>query len=407
MVVAFAKASHPSKTATARATALFVTGDNTGPSILELLVYTGWGADIATCFDLCRDTRVNPNLWLLADAARGRKRRTRLMRASATGDVKRLREMLAFPRVDVNRRDLNGLTALSWASSNGHLPVVCELLDRGAFTLPSRKPDDVDVMPLHAAALAGHAHVVREPVARGADVNVRSFDGWQPLMSASYNGRADVVMALLDLGADVNARVDSGNMTSLMLAATKGNMAAVCALLAAPGIDIDLENIYGRTALFFACERGHLDVVRALLNRGASARPSFGGDDFRSATPLSIAATLGHMDVVREFLARGTDINAVATGSSRTPLMLVATAGSAVGIAMLVECGADVNVRTPRGTALVEAATFGQPEAVDALLAVPGIDLTITTRDGVTALQCARIHGHPAIAAVLAAAMAH
>ena len=58
--------------------------------------------------------------------------------------------------------------------------------------------------PLHAACLAGHAHVVRALLRRGAYVNSANGDKETVLMTAALGGRTDVVELLLELGADPN-----------------------------------------------------------------------------------------------------------------------------------------------------------------------------------------------------------
>ena len=65
--------------------------------------------------------------------------------------------------------------------------------------------DKQDAEPLHWAALQGHAAVVEELAAAGADVDsvaLGSVPG-RPLNWAVRGGNADVVQSLLQLGADV------------------------------------------------------------------------------------------------------------------------------------------------------------------------------------------------------------
>ena len=87
----------------------------------------------------------------------------------------------------------------------------------------------------------------------------------------------------------------------LRQAAVRGDSAAVKALLDA-GTPINAANSYGATALTFACDRGNLEVVRLLLDRGADASRK---DEFYGSTAIGWAAYNGHADVVRELLARG------------------------------------------------------------------------------------------------------
>ena len=50
----------------------------------------------------------------------------------------------------------------------------------------------------------------------------------------------------------------------LLAAAKKGDADAVQALLA-KGVDVNAKNSYGATALSFAADKGHLEVVKLLL----------------------------------------------------------------------------------------------------------------------------------------------
>jgi hypothetical protein len=87
----------------------------------------------------------------------------------------------------------------------------------------------------------------------------------------------------------------------LNAAARKGDAAAVKALLD-KGIKPDAKWRYGQTALFPACDRGHIEVVRLLLERGASVTVR---DSFYQATPLTWALNKGHAAVAMLLLEKG------------------------------------------------------------------------------------------------------
>ena len=55
---------------------------------------------------------------------------------------------------------------------------------------------------------------------------------------------------------------------ALRSAAREGDLGQIEELLAG-GAPVDAPNRYGATALFFAADRGHLDVVRRLADAGA------------------------------------------------------------------------------------------------------------------------------------------
>lgn len=93
----------------------------------------------------------------------------------------------------------------------------------------------------------------------------------------------------------------------LWAAARKGELASVKQLLAA-GVDVDVRTRYGATALSFACDHGHFDVVRTLVDWGADVNVK---DTFYKSTPLGWAASGGHGEIVKLLLGHGaTDADA-------------------------------------------------------------------------------------------------
>jgi hypothetical protein len=70
-------------------------------------------------------------------------------------------------------------------------------------------------------------------------------------------------------------------------AARKGDAAAVKKLLD-EGVDVNTKFRYNATALFYACDHGHLEVVKVLLDRGAAMDVK---DTFYGFTPLALATS--------------------------------------------------------------------------------------------------------------------
>jgi len=68
-------------------------------------------------------------------------------------------------------------------------------------------------------------------------------------------------------------------------AARKGDAATVKKLLD-EGVDVNTKFRYNATALFYACDHGHLEVVKVLLERGADMGLK---DTFYGFTPLALA----------------------------------------------------------------------------------------------------------------------
>ncbi len=91
------------------------------------------------------------------------------------------------------------------------------------------------------------------------------------------------------------------DVDALHAAARAGAIEQVRELLDA-GVPVDAENEYGTTALFFAADRGHLDLVLLLLRRGADPDRS---DRFYGATPMVWALTNEHTEVAALLLRHG------------------------------------------------------------------------------------------------------
>ena len=89
----------------------------------------------------------------------------------------------------------------------------------------------------------------------------------------------------------------------LLEASQKQDIAKVKALLAA-GVDVNSTNDYNATALFFACDRGNKELVKILLEAGAS--PNF-KDRFYQATPITWAMQKGNDELVVMLLKAGVD----------------------------------------------------------------------------------------------------
>ena len=88
----------------------------------------------------------------------------------------------------------------------------------------------------------------------------------------------------------------------------------------------------GQSALLVAAYGGHVDVVEALLAKGAEvdAVDNFG------KTPLMGAAEVGHADIVRVLLAAGADVNARAKSGANA----LTWASDAKVRALLLQAGA-------------------------------------------------------------------
>jgi ankyrin repeat protein len=134
------------------------------------------------------------------------------------------------------------------------------LLEAGAWSSDCRE-DTV------WAANLGRPAVLQAMLEQGADPNVEALMG-RPVSVAARRGDLESVRLLLDAGADPNV---SGRTTTVFSEALEGDHTEVVLLLLQHGAAPDLEPQWpGARALQLAAMRGHLRVVRKLVERGAS-----------------------------------------------------------------------------------------------------------------------------------------
>jgi hypothetical protein len=99
-------------------------------------------------------------------------------------------------------------------------------------------------------------------------------------------------------------------------AARKGDAAAVKKLLD-DGVDVNTKFRYNATALFYACDHGHVEVVKVLLDRGADLGVK---DTFYGFTPLMLAMGPAqkkkpeHTEIAKLLIAKGAPGQDVALG---------------------------------------------------------------------------------------------
>ena len=156
-------------------------------------------------------------------------------------------------------------------------------------------------------------------------------------------------------------------------------------------------------ALYDAAERGWAEAIRRLLNEGAEIN----WQNSAGWTPLMIAAAEKHLEAVELLLAAKADPN-IRNNYGRTALMFAVIYGQNDIVARLLAAGANpdlVPFDQSGWTALIAAAARGHARTVQLLLQ-SGADPNIRARNGQTALELARSEGHEDVVRILTAAIA-
>ena len=275
---------------------------------------------------------------------------------------------------------------------------VDEVLD-GRFTKVTLKQYYNDGQPLHIAARYGRLEVVQLLISNGVAVNAlyRSWtvvdevhstyntadhkhrlDNRTALMVAAARDRSRVISTLLGVGADPNLQ-DSVGTTALTLAAENGNKVCLSTLIEA-GANINIQDQQGYTAMLNAARSGNVDALEALTSAGAPLDCR----NYEGRTALSIVASEGHTECIKLLVEKGADVGDCDQDECEwTPLHWAARNGNSESLLRLLEAGAALEARSlDRGrTALSLAVIYGHTSCAEILLQ-RGADVDIRDREG-------------------------
>ncbi|XP_067352819.1 histone-lysine N-methyltransferase EHMT2 isoform X3 [Channa argus] len=262
--------------------------------------------------------------------------RAALQKAILTQDTERKKKLRFHPR------------QLYPAAKQGEAQRVLLMLMEGID--PTYQPDSQNKRSaLHAAAQRGLLEICYMLIQAGAQVDAQDKDMRTPLLEAIINNHIEVARYLIQNGACVYHAEEDG-YTGLHHAAKLGNLEIVSMLLETGQVDVNAQDNGGWTPIIWAAEHKHVEVIQALLNRGADVTindkelnvclhwAAYAGNvdiaelvlnagcflssvNMHGDTPLHIAAREGYLECVTLFLSRGADIDIV-NREGDTPLTL-------------------------------------------------------------------------------------
>ncbi|XP_067565177.1 fibronectin type 3 and ankyrin repeat domains protein 1 [Pseudorca crassidens] len=207
----------------------------------------------------------------------------------------------------------------------------------------------------------------------------------------------DLLLRILQGG---NVKVDVPNkfgFTALMVAAQRGYTRLV-KILVSNGTDVNLQNGSGKDSLMLACYAGHLDVVKYLRRHGAS----WDARDLGGCTALHWAADGGHCNVIEWMIKDGCEVDPTDAGSGWTPLMRVsAVSGNQEVASLLIDAGADVNMKDKDGKTPLMVAVLNNHEELVQLLLDKGADASVKNEFGKGVLEMARVFDRKNVVSLL------
>lgn len=191
-----------------------------------------------------------------------------------------------------------------------------------------------------------------------------------PLTQTIMWNQPAVTKTLLELGAyQKSMSVNSaGQPERLILWAAARNCVAALKELLRHGVDVNTkkEPPTERTALIVAARRGNLETVEALLEHGADTEAPDMSTGWR---PLHWAARLGHLSVVKLLLDSGAEIDAQMSRSLDTTILLAAKHYEFDALEILLDRGANLDLAgKDNRTVLFHVIRKGSEELMKTLL---------------------------------------
>ena len=157
-----------------------------------------------------------------------------------------------------------------------------------------------------------------------------------------------LVKSLLSKGVNPNS-VDANGNPMLILAIKDRSNNVIELLLKDPKIDVDLSNKSGETPLMIASIDGNLPLAKTLVLQNKALL------DHISWTPLHYACAKGHLDVAQFLIANGATVDSLSLGNT-TPLMMAVQSGNEQLVKLLLDKGADLQLRNAQGLTAIDIA---------------------------------------------------
>ncbi len=237
-----------------------------------------------------------------------------LIQACKDGELAKVTQAVT-DGADLNKKNPDNQTPLYIAVANKHKPIVEYLLSKGANI--SEKNGEYGSSALHKACASGALDIAKVLVNAGADVNLKSDEGYTPLSNAVSNNKQITVKYLISNGANIGEKNGKLGVSVLHKACMNGNL-EIAKILVDAGADVNFKSDEGFTPLYVAVQKNHISIVEYLLTKGVSIDEKNGK---KLSTALSKACSDGLLNIVKMLVNAGANIH-IKNALGKTPIMI-------------------------------------------------------------------------------------
>ncbi|XP_059617534.1 rabankyrin-5 [Phlebotomus argentipes] len=281
-----------------------------------------------------------------------------------------------------------------------------EMLDVGRKILECEPDPNIQnkrgYTPLHMAIVSGHEEMIGALLTLdGLDLNLRTNDEKSALQFALQSGELsfDIARSLIDKGADANVRYSENGSNLLQILILNGMEKA--SIFLTEFANLNYVNNSGQTALHLACEKRMVDLVKALLQRGADPNIQTTMGDLR--TTLHYAVQSNNLPIIEAFVEHWKsgekekpDFN-IKDSNGDSPLSLALSLAHNELVPSLIQGGADVNDRNGQDLTLLHQAILKEDAKTAIFLLGQGADMNALTGEQESPLQLAIHCNLPAV----------
>ncbi|KAF7210629.1 dynein axonemal heavy chain 12 [Nothobranchius furzeri] len=249
--------------------------------------------------------------------------------------------------------------------------------------------DERGWIPLHEAAVKDDRRILEMLFSASPPgaAQCRSLKGETPLFLAVVHGIRENATFLLQNGCDPDVQNDEQD--SPLVAAILNDQYDLATLLLRYNAKTDQTGPLNRTALHESAFLGLDNFVHLLLESGADPNAL----DIKKKTPLSLAAQNGHLNVVEALLQKGARLWSESESESGTTLFDAAASGHPDIITLLLDHGADPNLQLHNGHLPIHRAAYhGHRLALEVL--IPVTKMQAVKESGMSPLHSAAAGGH-------------
>lgn len=198
------------------------------------------------------------------------------------------------------------------------------------------------------------------------------FEFWDPLMAAVVNKNPEMTKLFLDFGADIIDKNEDTNNPSRLLIAVENNDFQTAKVLIDHGANVNsYMGIFPLVTrpLYEAAKINNTEMAKYIIEHGAAVRN-------HEWKPLSYAISQGNLEILQLLINAGANVNVKHPYGDFSILSVAAHHGNIKAMKLLIKNGANVDAKDIEGKKPLDfAVEGGNVEAIKLLIAEKGINL--------------------------------